>query len=381
MNATCILDARTVTHHFPGIGRYVVNLAQAMKALLAEGERLILLRDSASPSPWDLGALEGEKLRVIDVPIPPFSLRQQWVIPRLLHRFQASLYHSPYYLMPYRSGVPTVVTIYDFIPLLYPTYFSFLNRLIFRWATILALRVSAVAIVLSQATARDLRRFFAQYISRVEIIPAASDPRFRPQPAGEVERIRRKYAISEGYILYLGINKPHKNLTRLIEAWAQICKWRVASGKWQLIIAGAWDPRYPEPKQRAEELGLGDSVRFLGPVPEDDLPALYAGATLFVFPSLYEGFGLPVLEAMACGTPVACSNASSLPEVVGDAALTFDPADSSAIARAITRVLADAELRQVLRERGLAQAAGFSWERTAAKTLEVYRRAAGNKPT
>jgi len=122
-------------------------------------------------------------------------------------------------------------------------------------------------------------------------------------------------------------------------------------------------------------------VRFLGPVPEDDLPALYAGATLFVFPSLYEGFGLPVLEAMACGTPVACSNTSSLPEVVGDAALTFDPADSSAIARAITRVLADAELRQVLRERGLAQAAGFSWERTAAKTLEVYRRAAGNKPT
>ena len=141
----------------------------------------------------------------------------------------------------------------------------------------------------------------------------------------------------------------------------------------KLLIAGAWDQRYLEPKRLTESLGMTESVRFLGPVADADLPALYAGADLFVFPSLYEGFGLPVLEAMACGTPVACSNTSSLPEVAGDAALLFDPTDIQAMVGAMDLALGDANMREELRRRGAAQAARFSWERTAQATMEVYR--------
>jgi alpha-1,3-rhamnosyl/mannosyltransferase len=140
-----------------------------------------------------------------------------------------------------------------------------------------------------------------------------------------------------------------------------------------LVIAGHWDERYPEARERAAALGLGGSVRFLGAVAEEHLPALYAGAELFVFPSLYEGFGLPVLEALACGVPVVCSNSSSLPEVAGDAALLVDPLDVPAMAQALGRVLGDLSLQQELCARSLARAALFSWERTARETLAVYR--------
>jgi alpha-1,3-rhamnosyl/mannosyltransferase len=173
-------------------------------------------------------------------------------------------------------------------------------------------------------------------------------------------------------VLYLGSNKPHKNLVRLIEAW------RIVTSSFQLpasclIVAGVWDERYPEVKLRAAELGLGDRVIFLGPVAESDLPALYSGATLFAFPSIYEGFGLPVLEAMACGVPVVCSNVSSLPEVAGAAALLVDPLDVDGLAAAIGRVLADGNLRAELRQKGVAQAARFTWEETARRTLAIYR--------
>ncbi|HID89588.1 MAG TPA: glycosyltransferase family 1 protein, partial [Anaerolineae bacterium] len=187
---------------------------------------------------------------------------------------------------------------------------------------------------------------------------------------------RRKYGLPERYILYLGSNKPHKNLVRLVEAWALVTKRGTRDtehgSRTTLVIAGAWDPRYPESRERAESLGLGN-IRWLGPVPESDLPALYTGATVFVFPSLYEGFGLPVLEAMACGAPVICSNVSSLPEVAGDAAVTFTPTDPGAIADALDRVLNDAGLCADLRDRGLRRARLFSWDQSARRTLALYR--------
>jgi glycosyltransferase involved in cell wall biosynthesis len=150
-----------------------------------------------------------------------------------------------------------------------------------------------------------------------------------------------------------------------------------------LVVAGAWDPRYPQSRARVEALDLGDKVRFLGTVPEQDLPALYSGAVLFVFPSEYEGFGLPVLEAMACGTPVVCSNRSSLPEIAGPAAVYVDPEDSSAIAAGLARVLEDDDLRESLSAQGLERARTFSWERTARETLRIYRVVVGqpSEPT
>ncbi len=210
--------------------------------------------------------------------------------------------------------------------------------------------------------------------ARITAIPLAPDPRFRPQSQAEVRRVRDKYGLPDNFLLYLGINKPHKNLVRLIDAYANL---PFAIRHSPFIIAGAWDDRYPESKQRVEALDLGESVRFLGRIDDADLPGLYAAATLFVFPSRYEGWGLPVVEAMACGTPVACSNASSLPEAAGEAALLFDPDDTAAITAALERGLSDAGLRADLAEWGLAQAARFTWAGNASATLDVYRKILG----
>ena len=161
----------------------------------------------------------------------------------------------------------------------------------------------------------------------------------------------------------------------MIDAYAQLST-RSAP---PLVIAGAWDERYPQPRQRAAQHQLGDAVRFLGPVPEADLPALYSAATLFVFPSLYEGFGLPVLEAMACGAPVACANTASLPEITGDAALLFNPHSVTEIKDAIAELLEDGPQRTQRSEQGLAQSGRFSWQATAAATLHCYRELLGER--
>ena len=173
----------------------------------------------------------------------------------------------------------------------------------------------------------------------------------------------------ERFILYLGSNKPHKNLNRLVEAYAAISNLRVP-----LVIAGTWLPQYPEPRQLADALGLNKSqIRWLGSVPGHDLPALYSAALAFVFPSIVEGFGLPVVEAMACGTPVVCSRIPSLVEVAGDAADLFDPNDITSITIAL-HVIQDTEFRTALRQRALTQVTQFSWQKTANATLNLYRR-------
>lgn len=374
MNNRCyVLDIRTATAHFPGIGRYAVNLARAMGPLLKQEENLILLRDPTQPSPWDLTQLAGERVKVVDAPCSPFSLRQQWAIPRILRRLRADLYHTPYYLMPYRPGVPTILTVNDVIPLLFPEHVSVRARWLFRWTMALALRSATHVIAISRTTQGDLQTAFRIVSERVTVIPDAPDPVFYPRSAAETESVRRKYNLPEKFVLYVGSNKPHKNLVRLMEAWSRLTS---HGSRFTLAIAGVWDPRYPDARLRAERLGLRN-VRWLGPVPEADLPALYTAATLFVFPSLYEGFGLPVLEAMACGVPVICSDTSSLPEVVGNAALLVDPADGQALASAIAGLLGDEARREAMKAKGLQQAAGFSWERTAAMTLGIYREVAG----
>ena len=209
---------------------------------------------------------------------------------------------------------------------------------------------------------------------RITAIPLAADPAFQPQPPEAITAVRRKYNLPERFALYLGSNKPHKNLVRLVEAWRMANgEWRMAAKHGGLVIAGAWDERFPEARILADAASHQPSAIWLGPVPEADLPALYSAAAVFVFPSLYEGFGLPVLEAMACGTPVVCSNTSSLPEVAGDAALLIDPLDTAALAEALRRALSDPALAADLRARGLTQALRFSWAQTATATLALYR--------
>lgn len=372
---TYLFDARTAVNHFPGIGRYTSNLARALVPLLADDEKLILLHDPRQPSQWPLPAPTAH-LQRISAPFSPFGLAQQWQIPRLIRPLHAHLYHSPYYLMPYRTGLPTLLTIYDFIPERYPQYTSWRARLLYRFFHQLALRSAQQVITISAATRADLLAHYRYPAGRVTPVPLAADPQFQPQTATQQAAVRQRYNLPAQFVLYLGINKPHKNLVRLITAWASI--YHNLPQPVPLVIAGAWDERYVEPRTMAAHFNLlGEGVHFLGPVDEADLPALYSAATLFVFPSLYEGFGLPVIEAMACGTAVLCADGSSLPEIAGEAALLFDATAEGEMATALQRLLTDAPLRQGLEVRSLAQARKFSWHYTAEATLALYRQMVG----
>jgi glycosyltransferase involved in cell wall biosynthesis len=206
---------------------------------------------------------------------------------------------------------------------------------------------------------------------RLFVIPEAAGPAFHPQDAVAIEVVRRRYGLEGPFLLSVGSLEPGKNRERLLQAFARL---QARGLKHALVVAGQRAWRYEGEAPLARRLGLADSVRFLGHVPQADLPALYSAADLFVFPSLYEGFGLPALEALACGTPVVASNVSALPEVVGDAALQVSPLDVEALADAMERLLRDDRLRSDLRERGLERAAQFSWEKAARQTAEVYHR-------
>jgi len=287
------------------------------------------------------------------------------------------VFHAPYYIRPYWLPLPSVVTLYDVISARYPEYLPSPGaRLVFEVTTRLALAVSRQILTLSEASRGDLLALYGVRPDRITVTPLAADATFRPLPPDDTGPVRARLELPQTFVLYLGINKPHKNLVRLVEAWAQVAAMGIPDTQYPvLILAGREDPRYPQARRRVAELGLDSRVRFLGDVAEADLPALYNLATLFVFPSLYEGWGLPVLEAMACGTPVVCGNRSSLPEVAGNAARLVDPTDVGAIAGALRELLADPEQRAAMRQRGLEQAARFSWDRVALLTLEAYQKA------
>jgi len=375
MSRHIAFDARTVQDHFPGIARYGYNLVSALLEMPERDEAL----DIIGPPPgantrFDLGgwpSAANASFTTLDAPL--FALAGQWRVQQWLRHVRPARYHSPYYLMPYGAPCPSIVTVHDLIPMLYPRYFTALQRLVFGVAMRLTARSARWLIADSEATARDLRAQLRVQTDRVIVIHLGVDAGLRPAPPAQIEAARARHGLPESYVLYVGSNKPHKNLERLIEAYARIA----ADTRAPLVIAGHWDAAHPEARIRAEQFNLGDTVRWLGPLPAADLPALYSGATLFVFPSEYEGFGLPVLEAMACGAPVLCANSSSLPEVAGVAATMLDPRHVEGWAHAMARLLADAEQRAQMREAGLRRASLFSWRETARQTLAVYRRPTG----
>ena len=370
-----VLDGRAINDHFPGIGRYAHRLAIGL-ARSGEVDLTLLYHPALPNTHFPLDALPGQNVTLHAIGIAPFSPGEQVRLPSIARRLKPDVWHAPYYIMPYRRlPCPAIVTMYDIIPLVLPQYWPARQRIVFALTNRLALRTARRVIAISESTRRDLIRRFHVDPRRIAVTPLAADERFRPQPASEIERVRQIYNLPARFMLCVGINKPPKNLPRLVAAYVRVIA-KSPEMDAGCVIAGAWDERYPEARERASRLGVNDRVRFLGPIPDADLPTLYAAADLFVMPSLYEGFGLPVLEAMACGAPVICSNTSSLPEVAGDAALEFDPYDVGAMAAAIQQALSDPELRAVLRERGLERARLFDWDRAARQTIDVYRAAA-----
>jgi alpha-1,3-rhamnosyl/mannosyltransferase len=372
MDGAYLFDARVVQDHFPGIGRYAYNLLAALPACLREGEELLVLHDPAARNTrYDLASLDGPRLRRVAYRAPIFSPGNILRAPRLPPRLPpVAAAHYPYYVRPCLARAPSVTTLYDAISFVYPQLVpSAQARLSIRVLTGLAVRASRHILTISESAARDIARFYPAARSKITVTPLAAEPAFAPQPADRQAAARARHGLPEHFTLYLASNKPHKNLARLVEAWGLLPNLQSPV----LVIAGHQDPRFPQAQERARDLGIAGQVRFIGEVDNADMPALYSACDLFVFPSLHEGFGLTPLEAMACGAPVACSNTSSLPEVAGDAALLFDPTDTAQIAAACARVLGDAALRADLRQRGLRQAARFSWRSTAEATLAVYR--------
>lgn len=272
-----------------------------------------------------------------------------------------------------------IATIHDVFPLSFPGHSTLLDTLIYHyWLPIAVKRVNAV-ITVSEQSKRDIKQHLYLAEEKITVIQSAACAHFRELREDEIYSALARVGVERPFILYVGSVEPRKNLLRLLDAYTQLREW---SPKWRLVIVGARNYWKSSPvAQAVEQKGLQDCVTFTGYVPDEDLPALYNGADLFCFPSLYEGFGLPVLEAMACGTPVITSNTSSLPEVAGDAALLVDPYNVEEIATAMRRVLEDPALAQELRKKGLERAKQFTWEKTARETIAVYEKVLGEKLT
>jgi len=306
-------------------------------------------------------------------------VREHLSIPLKLRRLGAELLHSPHYVRPLLCTIPSVVTIHDCIHLLFPQYLP--NRMAWRYARYMmgsAIRHSAVVFTVSEASRADILRFFPWADpAKVHVVPNAIDTELLESPSEEeMARVRERYQIHGRFVLFAGNVKPHKNLERLIRAFALV---REQGGHedLQLLLIGDDVSKYGALRRAVESTGLRQDVRFFGFVPPRTLAALYRMASVFAFPSLYEGFGLPPLEAMSCGTPVVTSRMSSLPEVVGEAALLVDPYRVEDIAAGIAAVLDEDDLREQLIEKGRARARAFSWERSVRAIHAGYLKALG----
>jgi glycosyltransferase involved in cell wall biosynthesis len=266
-----------------------------------------------------------------------------------------------------------VVTILDLSFLHHPGAFRPGNRLYLRLFTQVSARRAQRIIAISEPTKADIIRWLKVAPDRIDVVSCGVEQRFRPLPAEEIRAFRQQRGLPEEFLLSVGTLEPRKNLGLLLRAYARL---RTAEGSTPpLILAGAKGWMYESLYSQLEELGVRDSVRFEGYVPSEDLPLWYNAAACFVYPSLYEGFGLPPLEAMACGTPTLSSNSTSLPEVVGNAGLLLDPLDEEGWTHELARVLSTPELRRELAERGRNRARLFTWDRAAEETVRVYHRA------
>jgi glycosyltransferase involved in cell wall biosynthesis len=281
----------------------------------------------------------------------------------------AELFHATeHLLLPLRS-IPTVLTVHDLIFRHLPAHHKPLNRWYLNLTMPLYCRRASHIIAISRHSKRDLISAYEIAEEKITVVYEAAAPNFSPQPPRAVAAVRARYGLPERYLLFVGTIEPRKNLTRLLAAFENVYADGLVDG---LVIVGQHGWLYGDFFARLEKSPAREAVLLPGYVPDGDLPAVYTGARALVLPSAYEGFGLPVLEAMACGTPVVASNASSIPEVGGDAALYFDPLDVESAVGAIRDPLRDSRLRDEMRKHGLARATQFSWQRAAAETRAVY---------
>lgn len=366
------LDARWIFPEISGIGLYTQELIRALVRINRTHECTLLFQHAEvqERTRRETRFDQNPRFRVLRLDYGPFSVANQFRLPRALRRGGFDVYHSTNFMMPLAGCTPTrrVVTIHDLIPLLFPDHAprSKKTRLfpIYRELMLQIGRRADQIITVSDSTRRDVVRELRippARQPRVLSIPEGVDPFFQP---GEPAPAR-----PEKIILYVGRRDPYKNLPRLVEALADV---RARGVPARLRVIGPQDVRYPEAPNLAVQLGVQDAVDWIGYVTPEELRRAYQTADVFCLPSRYEGFGLTVLEAMACGTPVVCSNIGSLPEVADDAARLVDPAIRPDLVQALVEVLTQPALADDLRQRGLIRARQFTWQRTAELTLKAY---------
>ena len=360
------IDARKL-HDF-GIGTYIRSLLRQLAHLDRDTEYVLLCRPADAPSLATLG----ENFRPVPERAGNYSVTEQIRVPFALKRHGVSLFHAPHYVLPPLVPCRSVVTIHDCIHLMFPQYLP--GKLAFGYARtsiVLAARRATRVLTVSHSSKRDILKTVDVPPEKIDVIYNAYDERFStPPPPEAIVRVRERYQLDAPFILYAGNVKPHKNLERLIDAFELVRKQGLDDVK--LVLIGDDISKYAALRRAVHRHHLHKHVRFLGYMPEDTLAVMYRLASVFVFPSLYEGFGLPPLEAMASGTPVVTSNVSSLPEVAGEAAVLVNPYEASAIADGIIRVLTDRAFSEDLRQKGLARAKQFSWEASARRVREIY---------
>lgn len=355
------IDARLVLPQPTGIGRVMRNTLRALKDIEADSTYSVLCR------PGSLLEFEGDpRFRRVEADIPQYSHRVFTGLPELLRG--SDLVHFPYFFHPYRLPMPYVVSIFDTIYSYYPQSLSAIKRAVYEITIRLSIRNASIVITHSESARADIVRFFGAPESKIRVIPLGVEDRFRPYDDCEKAEFRSRHDLPDRFLLYVGNHKPHKNVPSIVDALAQIRS--DVPHSLVLLDDGSHDCQCTGAK--IESAGMSDRAVFLRGFPDSELPLLYSSAELFVFPSLYEGFGLPPLEAMACGTPVITSNASSLPEVVGDAGIMVDPRSVEELADAMLKVLQTPDLRQDMSIKGLNRVHSFTWEETARQTLNIY---------
>lgn len=361
-------DATTLSGRMSGVGYYTARLMESLADGAGAGtlERLVILsnRRVAAPGGPRVAVYSRGRCGVR-------SIWMQLLLPGILRELRPDLVHFTNYLAPLASRVPYVVSFHDMTLSLFPEHHTLKKRLLTSSLIPIVARRARLILTPSESTRRDVVRLLGVPSQRVRVIPYAAAPSFRRASEGP-ERLAARFGLEPPYFLYVGTLEPRKNLVRALRAFARASP---ALGAQRFVLVGERGWKYGEILREAARPELAGRVLFLGYVAEELLPLLYSHATALVYPSLYEGFGLPVVEAMACGTPVLTSRSSSLAEIAGSAALLVDPADEPALADGLRALGENEGLRRRLAQSGLARAREYSWERTGRETVAAYRAA------
>ncbi len=351
-----------------GIHHYISQLLNNLPLDNDQFEITIFSNNSDDLTNWPANKIAPSRWRT-DNPLIRIAW-EQIVWPSILSDHNIDLLHSMAFVTPVRSPCPTIVTVYDLSFIYFPEQYPLLKRLYLTNLTRRSCQKAKRIVTISEAGRQDVHHQFGIALDKIDVVPPGVDSSFVPLSESEVKAFREHQQLPKQFVLHVGTLQPRKNLLILIEAMAQIKRPEIT-----LVLAGGKGWYYKDIFARVQKLGLENQVRFTGYVSETDLPLWYNAASMLIYPSFYEGFGMPALEAMACGTPVVVANNSSLPEVVGEAGRLFDPDDIQALAEHIVTVLDDQEIVATMRQKGMKQARLYNWSESGQKLNSIYMKA------